>query len=106
MGGDCLNTGFVPSKALIKTAKVIQSFKKHKIYGLEDASYKVNFKKAVMEQVQAVIPKIDPHDSVERYSKLGVEALLQTLLCKTRTSLTHNLHLSKELLQNLKKSEI
>ena len=59
MGGDCLNTGCVPSKALIKTAKVIQSFKKHKIYGLEDASYKVNFK-AVMEQVQAVIRKIEP----------------------------------------------
>ena len=72
MGGDCLNTGCVPSKALIKTAKVIQSFKKHKIYGLEDASYRVNFK-AVMEQVQAVIRKIEPHDSVERYSKLGVE---------------------------------
>ena len=72
MGGDCLNTGCVPSKALIKTAKVIQSFKKHKIYGLEDVSYKVNFK-AVMEQVQAVIRKIEPHDSVERYSKLGVE---------------------------------
>ena len=72
MGGDCLNTGCVPSKALIKTAKVIQSFKKHKIYGLENVSYKVNFS-AVMKQVQEVIKKIEPHDSIKRYTKLGVE---------------------------------
>lgn len=72
MGGDCLNTGCVPSKSLIKTAKVIQSFKKHKIYGLEKVSYEVNFS-AVMKQVQEVIKKIEPHDSVERYTKLGVD---------------------------------
>lgn len=72
MGGDCLNTGCVPSKALIKTAKTIQNFKKHKVYGLEDVSYKVNFS-AVMEQVQEVVKKIEPHDSVERYTKLGVD---------------------------------
>ena len=72
MGGDCLNTGCVPSKALIKTAKVIQSFKKHKIYGLEQINYKVNFE-AVMKQVQEVIKKIEPHDSIERYTKLNVD---------------------------------
>lgn len=72
MGGDCLNTGCVPSKALIKTAKVIHSFKKYKVYGLEKVDYKVNFS-AVMKQVQEVIKKIEPHDSVERYTKLGVD---------------------------------
>ena len=72
MGGDCLNTGCVPSKALIKTAKVIQSLKKHKVYGLKNVDYQVDFS-AVMAQVKEVIKKIEPHDSIERYSKLGVD---------------------------------
>ena len=72
MGGDCLNTGCVPSKALIKTAKVIQNLKKSETYGLKDVSYKVDFT-AVMDRVQNIIRKIEPHDSVERYTALGVD---------------------------------
>lgn len=74
MGGDCLNTGCVPSKALIRSAKVVQEMKKAKTMGIEKVSYKVNFSK-VMKGVHEVIKKIQPHDSVERYSKLGVECI-------------------------------
>ncbi len=72
MGGDCLNTGCVPSKALIRSAKAVNEFKKASKLGIDGAKYKVNFKK-VMEGVKQAIKKIAPNDSVERYSKLGVE---------------------------------
>ena len=74
MGGDCLNTGCVPSKALIRAAKAASEFKKAGRLGIEGVRYKVNFKK-VMAGVHQAIKKIEPHDSVERYSGLGVECI-------------------------------
>lgn len=74
MGGDCLNTGCVPSKALIKSAKIVHNSKKAKAYGLESIEVKFDFKK-VMERVQNVIKKIEPHDSMERYTELGVDCI-------------------------------
>lgn len=74
MGGDCLNTGCVPSKALLSSAKAAKMFRDHHIYGIEDVHYQVNFAK-VMEQVQMAIQKVEPHDSVERYTKLGVDCI-------------------------------
>ena len=72
MGGDCLNTGCVPSKALISSAKAVQMLKKHTLYGLKNVSYEVDFA-LTMERVQDIIAKVEPHDSVARYSSLGVE---------------------------------
>ena len=74
MGGDCLNTGCVPSKAIIKSAKVANILKKSQEFGIESNDIKIDFKK-VMERVQSVIKKVEPHDSVERYQSLGVECL-------------------------------
>lgn len=74
MGGDCLNTGCVPSKALIKSAKVFNYSKRAAEFGIENNNSKINFSK-VMERVQNVIKKVEPHDSVERYSELGVECI-------------------------------
>ena len=74
MGGDCLNTGCVPSKTLIKSAKVLSHMKNAEQYGLGKVEPKVDFA-AVMERVQRVIGKVEPHDSVERYEQLGVECI-------------------------------
>ena len=74
MGGDCLNTGCVPSKALIRAAKVAAEMRGAARFGLEPVEPAVNFR-AVMARVQAVIAEIAPHDSVERYQGLGVEVI-------------------------------
>ncbi|MEN9587833.1 MAG: Mercuric reductase, partial [Pseudomonadota bacterium] len=74
MGGDCLNYGCVPSKALIKSAKVAHQMKHASKYGLQDANTTFSFR-VVMARVHAVITAIEPHDSVERYTGLGVEVL-------------------------------
>jgi pyruvate/2-oxoglutarate dehydrogenase complex dihydrolipoamide dehydrogenase (E3) component/uncharacterized membrane protein YdjX (TVP38/TMEM64 family) len=74
MGGDCLNTGCVPSKALIKTARVLSTIRRAKEFGLKTASAEFDFAE-VMERVQRVIQAIEPHDSVERYASLGVECV-------------------------------
>jgi pyruvate/2-oxoglutarate dehydrogenase complex dihydrolipoamide dehydrogenase (E3) component/uncharacterized membrane protein YdjX (TVP38/TMEM64 family) len=74
MGGDCLNTGCVPSKALIKSARVLTSMKESSKYGIREASPRFDFAE-VMERVQRVIGAIEPHDSAERYRGLGVECL-------------------------------
>jgi dihydrolipoamide dehydrogenase len=74
MGGDCLNTGCVPSKALIKSAKVVHYAKKSQKYGIDSIDIKYDFAK-IMERVQNVITKIEPHDSVERYTNLGVDCI-------------------------------
>ena len=74
MGGDCLNYGCVPSKALIKSAKLAHQMRHASRYGLSDAAPAFSFK-AVMARVQAVIKAIEPHDSIERYTGLGVEVL-------------------------------
>lgn len=75
MGGDCLNTGCVPSKALIRSAKILNYFSRAQEFGFESLQVKFEFSK-VMERVQAVIKKIEPHDSTARYTSLGVECLL------------------------------
>lgn len=74
MGGDCLNTGCVPSKALIKSAKLVATMKHATDYGLKNAQVDFDFAE-VMERVQRVVREIEPHDSIERYTKLGVECL-------------------------------
>ena len=74
MGGDCLNTGCVPSKALIRSAKIAHYLQRSGEFGLDNVSAEVNFRH-VMERVQAVIDKVAPHDSVERYSGLGVRCI-------------------------------
>jgi dihydrolipoamide dehydrogenase len=74
MGGDCLNTGCVPSKALIKSAKVASLIKRSDEFGINVPESNVDFA-AVMQRVQSVISKIEPHDSVERFESLGVECI-------------------------------
>ena len=74
MGGDCLNTGCVPSKALIKTAKLLSHMKRAEEFGLKSATAEWNFAD-VMERVQRVIREVEPHDSIERYTGIGVECL-------------------------------
>lgn len=74
MGGDCLNTGCVPSKALIKSAKVASLLKRADEFGINVSESSINFA-AVMERVQSTIKKIEPHDSIERYENLGVECI-------------------------------
>lgn len=74
MGGDCLNYGCVPSKALIKTARLATQMRNGEHYGLENVTPTFSFRK-VMARVHEVIAKIAPHDSVERYTGLGVEVL-------------------------------
>ena len=74
MGGDCLNTGCVPSKALIRTTKILSYVGRHKEFGIRSATAEFDFSE-VMERVQSVIKKIEPHDSVKRYSSLGVHCI-------------------------------
>lgn len=72
MGGDCLYTGCVPSKALIKSAEVAALARHSPRYGLRQLQPETDFA-ATMERIQSVIEKIEPHDSVERYTALGVD---------------------------------
>ena len=72
MGGDCLNTGCVPSKALIRSAKFLSHVQRSKEFGIRSASVDFDFAD-VMERVQNIIQTIAPHDSVDRYTELGVE---------------------------------
>ena len=74
MGGDCLNYGCVPSKALIRSAKVASQMRNGSRYGLTDMEPGFSFK-AVMQRIHEVIAAIEPHDSIERYTGLGVEVL-------------------------------
>ncbi|MBP1151230.1 FAD-dependent oxidoreductase [Methylocaldum sp. RMAD-M] len=74
MGGDCLNTGCVPSKALIRTAKLLSQIGRAPEFGIRRASAEFDFADA-MERVQRVIRTVAPHDSAERYTELGVEVI-------------------------------
>ncbi len=74
MGGDCLNTGCVPSKALLRSAKLLSHIARSKEFGIERASASFDFAD-VMERVARVVRTIEPHDSVERYTALGVEVM-------------------------------
>jgi pyruvate/2-oxoglutarate dehydrogenase complex dihydrolipoamide dehydrogenase (E3) component/uncharacterized membrane protein YdjX (TVP38/TMEM64 family) len=77
MGGDCLNTGCVPSKALIRSARAVAQIGRATELGLAAARVDFDFAQ-VMERVQRVIRTIEPHDSIERYRALGVECLQGT----------------------------
>jgi len=77
MGGDCLNTGCVPSKALIRTAKAAALSSQAKDLGFKSVSIDFDFAD-VMDRVQNVIKKIAPHDSIERYQSLGVDCIQGT----------------------------
>ncbi|MGH8474687.1 MAG: FAD-dependent oxidoreductase [Methylococcales bacterium] len=74
MGGDCLNTGCVPSKALIRSAKLLSHVRRASEFGIRELQPVFNFGD-VMERVQNVIRSVEPHDSVERYTDLGVEVI-------------------------------
>ena len=77
MGGDCLNTGCVPSKALIRSSRINHYVHRADEFGIRNAQAEVDFK-AVMERVQSVIKQVEPHDSVERYTSLGVDCVQGT----------------------------
>jgi len=74
MGGDCLNTGCVPSKALIRSAKYLSHIKRAREFGIKSAAVDFDFAD-VMDRIQSVIKHIEPHDSVERYASLGVDVI-------------------------------
>ncbi|MDO6462325.1 FAD-dependent oxidoreductase [Granulosicoccaceae sp. 1_MG-2023] len=74
MGGDCLNTGCVPSKALIRSAAAAHAVRESARFGIHSGEPQTDFA-AVMARVHEVISKIEPHDSVERYTALGVECV-------------------------------
>ncbi len=74
MGGDCLNSGCVPSKALIRSARFLSSVKRAEEYGFKPLQAEFDFSD-IMRRVHGVIEKVAPHDSVERYSGLGVEVI-------------------------------
>ncbi|MEF8713476.1 MAG: FAD-dependent oxidoreductase [Accumulibacter sp.] len=74
MGGDCLNTGCVPSKALIRSARLLSHIARAREFGIASAQASFDFAE-VMERVQKIIKTVEPHDSVERYRELGVEVV-------------------------------
>lgn len=74
MGGDCLNTGCVPSKALIRSAKMLHYARRAEDWGFKRTDVEFDFAE-VMDRVHGVIGAIEPHDSVERYTELGVDCI-------------------------------
>ena len=77
MGGDCLNTGCVPSKALIRSARFLSQVSRSAEFGIKTAQVEFDFAE-VMERVQAVVKKVEPHDSIERYQRHGVDVIIGT----------------------------
>ncbi|MEQ5858174.1 FAD-dependent oxidoreductase [Halomonas sp. EF61] len=74
MGGDCLNTGCVPSKALIRAARAAEDIRRAPSYGVSAGEPSVDFA-AVMGHVHGAIAEVEPHDSPERYRGLGVDVV-------------------------------
>lgn len=74
MGGDCLNTGCVPSKALISSSRLLSRIQRASDFAIKQASAEFDFAE-IMERVQRVVKTIAPHDSIERYTELGVEVI-------------------------------
>ncbi len=74
MGGDCLNTGCVPSKALIHSAKFLSHLTQSAKFGIKKVEVEFDFAQ-IMERVQQVIKTVEPHDSIARYTELGVEVI-------------------------------
>jgi len=77
MGGDCLNTGCVPSKALIRSAKFLSHVSRSAEFGIKTAQVEFDFSQ-VMERVQNVVKDVEPHDSIVRYRELGVNVITGT----------------------------
>lgn len=75
MGGDCLNTGCIPSKAFIRSAKFLAETKRAKSFGFQSAQVQFEFSE-IMQHIQNIIETVAPHDSIERYQKLGVECII------------------------------
>ncbi len=75
MGGDCLNTGCVPSKALIRSAKWLHHLKRGEEFGFKATDIEFYFAD-VMERIQRIIKIIEPADSVERFTDLGVDVII------------------------------
>ncbi|MCU7933816.1 MAG: FAD-dependent oxidoreductase [Candidatus Thiodiazotropha sp. (ex Dulcina madagascariensis)] len=74
MGGDCLNTGCVPSKALIRCSRILNQSRRAEEWGFDAIEVKYDFRN-VMERVQRVVKAVEPHDSVDRYTGLGVDVI-------------------------------
>ncbi len=74
MGGDCLNTGCVPSKALIRSARILAQASRAHEYGFRSITAEFDFAE-VMQRVRRVVAEVEPHDSVERYTALGVDCV-------------------------------
>ena len=74
MGGDCLNTGCVPSKALIRSARIADYARRAEEFGLAPVDVEVRFPE-VMARVRSIVRAIEPHDSVERFTSLGVDCV-------------------------------
>ncbi|MGF1548800.1 MAG: FAD-dependent oxidoreductase [Thiotrichales bacterium] len=77
LGGDCLNTGCVPSKALIRSARLLSLMRRAREFGIEAGDARADFA-AVMARVRSVVRAVEPHDSAERYTALGVEVVRGT----------------------------
>jgi len=89
MGGDCLNTGCVPSKSLLAAAKAAQAIRKAQAYGLTASEPVVDFG-AVKDYVQSVVSAIEPNDSVERFEGLGVHVIKGAAQFKNSTTIEVN----------------
>ena len=91
LGGDCLNTGCVPSKALIRSAKFLSHTRRAAEFGIRSASADYSFAD-VMDRVQRVIRQVEPHDSVERYTGLGVDVIEGSakIVSPWEVEITHN----------------
>lgn len=74
MGGDCLNTGCVPSKALIRSARFLAQTRRAQEFGFDSVPVEFDFAR-IMQRVQSVIEQVEPHDSIERYTSLGVDVI-------------------------------
>lgn len=75
LGGDCLNTGCVPSKALIKAGKVAATMRHADTYGIGAVEPEIRFRD-MMQRVRDVITAIEPHDSIERFTGIGVDMIM------------------------------
>ena len=74
MGGDCLNTGCVPSKAILRSAKIAEYMRRASEFGLAQVQVEPRFEQ-IMARVKQVVADIEPHDSVDRYTQLGVDCM-------------------------------
>jgi pyruvate/2-oxoglutarate dehydrogenase complex dihydrolipoamide dehydrogenase (E3) component len=74
LGGDCLNTGCVPSKAPIRSARFLSQVTRSREFGIRSAQAEFDFAE-VKKRVQRIIKTVEPHDSVKRYTALGVDVL-------------------------------